>query len=142
MATGGAGVVLGGAAGAPSAGVRAEAAVDVTGATLSALRAAGSPRRGVIREATDLGISIGDGRLFRLRLDVIPDGRTGFAVDHVTLVPAASRWRIVTGVTLPLFLDRTEPIAARHRLERLMPSTPKGTTFAKSPPSSSSGSSP
>lgn len=92
-----------------AAGTGPEASVDVTGATLSALRATGVAGRGVIRAATDMGVAIGDGRLVRLRLDVIPDDRTGFPVEHVALVPDASRWRIVTGVTLPLFFDRTEP---------------------------------
>lgn len=87
---------------------RSDANVDVTGETLSALRAAGMPGRGVIREAGDLGISIGDGRLFRLRLDVIPSEGLGYRLDHIALVPANARWRIVTGVTLPLFIDRGE----------------------------------
>ena len=85
------------------------ATVDVTGATLSALRAAGVPGRGVIREATDLGIAIGEGRLYRLRLDVIPGDRPGYPVEHVELVPSDSLWRMVTGVTVPLFLDRAQP---------------------------------
>ena len=97
------------AEGRAAAGATADATVDVTGATLSALRAAGEPARGVIRGATDLGIAIADGRLYRLQLDVIPETRTGFPVEHVTLVPATSFWRMVTGVTLPLFLDRSEP---------------------------------
>jgi hypothetical protein len=88
---------------------RSDANVDVTGETLSALRAAGMPGRGVIREAGDIGISIGEGRLFRLRLDVIPSEGLGYRLDHIALVPANARWRIVTGVTLPLFIDRSEP---------------------------------
>lgn len=88
---------------------RSDANVDVTGETLSALRAAGMAGRGVIREAGDIGISIGDGRLFRLRLDVIPSEGLGYRLDHIALVPANARWRIVTGVTLPLFIDRSEP---------------------------------
>jgi hypothetical protein len=88
---------------------RSDANVDVTGETLSALRAAGMPGRGVIREAGDIGISIGDGRLFRLRLDIIPSEGLGYRLDHIALVPADARWRIVTGVTLPLFIDRSEP---------------------------------
>lgn len=115
---------------APVAG--GDATVDVTGATLSALRATGEPGRGVIRGATDMGVAIADGRLYRLQLDVIPEGRPGFAVEHVTLVPAASLWRMVTGVTLPLFLDRTQPSRLTGAPE--MPSMPKGTKFAKSSP--------
>jgi hypothetical protein len=88
---------------------RSDANVDVTGQALVALRAAGMPGRGVIREAGDIGISIGDGRLFRLRLDVIPSEGLGYRLDHIALVPADARWRIVTGVTLPLFIDRSEP---------------------------------
>lgn len=106
-ASGAAGVA--GAAGSIAGAVPGDVTVDVTGATLSALRATGEPGRGVIRAATDLGIAIGDGRLYRLTLDVIPEGRTGFSVEHVTVVPASSLWRMVTGVTLPLFLDRSEP---------------------------------
>lgn len=108
-----AGSVLTSAVPGPSAtgtpAYRSDANVDVTGETLSALRAAGMPGRGVIREAGDIGISIGDGRLFRLRLDVIPSEGLGYRLDHIALVPANARWRIVTGVTLPLFIDRSEP---------------------------------
>lgn len=95
---------------------RSDANVDVTGETLSALRAAGMAGRGVIREAGDIAISIGDGRLFRLRLDVIPSDGLGYRLVHIALVPATARWRIVTGVTLPLFIDRSEP--ARLAIDR------------------------
>jgi hypothetical protein len=97
------------AVGAAGGRSTADTSVDVTGETLSALRAAGVPARGVLREVTDMGISIGDGRLFRMRLHVIADGRPGTQVEHVALVPGSSRWRMVTGVTLPLFIDRTDP---------------------------------
>jgi hypothetical protein len=86
-----------------------DTSVDVTGETLSALRAAGLPARGVLRDVVDMGISIGDGRLYRMRLDVIADGRPGTQVEHVALVPGSARWRMVTGVTLPLYIDRTRP---------------------------------
>ena len=116
-AASGSGLGLGSAVGSalpgPSAtgppAYRSDANVDVTGETLSALRAAGLPGRGIIREAGDIGISIGDGRLFRLRLDIIPSEGLGYRLDHIALVPATARWRIVTGVTLPLFIDRSEP---------------------------------
>lgn len=111
-ASGSASEVMSAVAGPSATGMpayRSDANVDVTGETLSALRAAGMPGRGVIREAGDIGISIGDGRLFRLRLDVIPSEGLGYRLDHIALVPANARWRIVTGVTLPLFIERSEP---------------------------------
>ncbi|MFN8622358.1 MAG: hypothetical protein U0869_16620 [Chloroflexota bacterium] len=93
----------------PGATSTGGATVDVTGATLSALRATGTPARGIVREATDLGIAIGDGRLVRLRLDIVTGDRPGFTTEQVVFVPASSAWRMVTGVTLPLYLDRSEP---------------------------------
>jgi hypothetical protein len=88
------------------------ATVDVTGAALSALRASGTPGRAIIRGSTDLGIAIAPGSLMRLLLDVIPEGRPGYPVEHVSLVPASARFRIVSGVTLQVWIDRADP----HRL--------------------------
>jgi hypothetical protein len=42
-------------------------------------------------------------------LDLIPEGRPGYPLEHVALVPGSSSWRMVTGVTLPLYIDRGEP---------------------------------
>jgi hypothetical protein len=83
--------------------------VDVTGAESSMLRATGRPGRAIIRGATDLGIAIEPGFLWRLRLDIIPEGLPGYPVEHLSLVPSTARFRVVSGVTLQVWIDRADP---------------------------------
>jgi hypothetical protein len=82
---------------------------DVYQAQLAALRDSGFVGRAVIKSVEDLGVVIEGDKVERFELDVTPNARAMYSVQHSGYVPAALAHRAMAGAGVVVYIDRANP---------------------------------
>lgn len=69
----------------------------------------GRPGTAVIRAMNDTGVNVQGDSLFRLTLDVLPEGGVGYPVQTGSLIPDAARAGAFPGATVRVRIDPSQP---------------------------------
>ncbi len=69
----------------------------------------GRPGTAVIRAMSDTGVNVQGDSLFRLTLDVLPEGGTGYPVQTGSLIPDAAKARAYPGAAVRVRIDPAQP---------------------------------
>ena len=80
-------------------------------AYLAYLKSSGIPARAVIRSVQDTGVSVFGDEVLALQLDVSPSGGNSYPVTTTAMLPSATIGRAVPGMSVALYIDRTNPQA-------------------------------
>ena len=67
------------------------------------------PGTAVIRAMADTGVNVQGDSLFRLTLDVLPEGGTGYPVQTGSLIPDAAKARAYPGAAVRVRIDPAQP---------------------------------
>ncbi len=84
--------------------------LDLRPDAVASVLANGIPSTAFIRSLTDTGVNVRGDSLVRLSLDVRGPGGETYPVETGSLVPDSARSRALQGATVPVRIDRTQPM--------------------------------